>query len=171
VHHVDSCEPVQETSIIFELHKAHLARQRRIKAAAIGNKAVKAAEINAVEQEQIDILEKRWAERQKENWFHIVDETSPYRPTIACIQAATSTHFGLTKAEFISERRTLDVVIPRQIAMYLAKVHTARSLPEIGRRLGGKDHTTVLHAVQKIGRLIKTDWLIAYDVAHVEAML
>lgn len=56
---------------------------------------------------------------------------------------------GLTKAEMIGPRRTKNVAEPRQLTMLLCKVLTARSLPEIGRRMGGKDHTTVLHSVRK----------------------
>jgi hypothetical protein len=112
-----------------------------------------------------------WIERQKEPWFSIVGETSPHYPRISVIQEAAMLHFGLTRAELISERRTRDIVVPRQIAMYLAKILTPRSLPEIGRRFGGKDHTTVLSAVRKITFLTRTNWLIAYDVAHVEALI
>lgn len=168
MHIVDTCEPVQPLSAIAGMHRDHLARLQRIKVKAIGYKAIQAAKVDI---EQVDILEKRWAERQKGNWFSIIEEITPHRPSVARIQDAAIKHFGLTRAEFFSERRTHDVVVPRQIAMYLAKIVTVRSLPEIGRRFGGKDHTTVLHSVQKIGRLIKTDWLIAYDVAHVEALL
>ena len=57
------------------------------------------------------------------------------------------------------------VVVPRQIGMYLAKKMTSRSLPEIGRRFGGRDHSTVLHAVRKIEELVKTDDKLAREVA------
>ena len=63
-----------------------------------------------------------------------------------------------------SNRRTRQVVRPRQIAMYLAKIMTPRSLPEIGRRFGGKDHTTVLHAVRKIEGMIIDDEKLACDI-------
>ena len=63
-------------------------------------------------------------------------------------------HYNVSKADLLSSRRTRTIVRPRQIAMYLAKVLTPRSLPEIGRRFGGRDHTTVLHAVRKIEGLI-----------------
>ena len=62
-------------------------------------------------------------------------------------------------------------VIPRQVSMYIAKVLTPRSLPEIGRRFGGRDHTTVLHAVRKIERLLLTDEKLAADVAAIKAMV
>lgn len=68
-----------------------------------------------------------------------------------------SSHYNISKADLLSARRTAMVVKPRQIAMYLSKVLTLRSLPEIGRRFGGRDHTTVLHAVRKIESLSKTD--------------
>jgi chromosomal replication initiator protein len=63
----------------------------------------------------------------------------------------------VSKTELLSNRRTRTIVKPRQIAMYLAKVMTPRSLPEIGRRFGGRDHTTVLHAVRKIESLSGSD--------------
>jgi chromosomal replication initiator protein len=56
-------------------------------------------------------------------------------------------------------------VVPRQVGMYLAKKMTSRSLPEIGRRFGGRDHSTVLHAVRKIDDQIKTDDRLAKEVA------
>lgn len=73
------------------------------------------------------------------------------------IQRAVARKFGLTKAELLSERRDRMIVRPRQIAMYLCKRMTKRSLPEIGRRFGGMDHTTVIHAVRKIEALRQTD--------------
>jgi chromosomal replication initiator protein len=63
------------------------------------------------------------------------------------------------------------VVRPRQIAMYLAKVLTLRSLPEIGRRFGGRDHTTVLHAVRKIEGLVQGDKALAEEIEVLKRML
>jgi hypothetical protein len=71
-------------------------------------------------------------------------------PKISLIQAIVAKSFSMTILDIISQRRTQNVVLPRQIAMYLAKSMTARSYPEIGRRFGGRDHTTAIHAVQKI---------------------
>jgi chromosomal replication initiator protein len=70
----------------------------------------------------------------------------------------------VSKTELLSNRRTRTIVKPRQIAMYLAKVMTPRSLPEIGRRFGGRDHTTVLHAVRKIEDLSGTDNTLAQEI-------
>lgn len=80
----------------------------------------------------------------------------------------TARHFKVSRADIKSARRTAEIVRPRQIAMFLAKTVTLRSLPEIGRRFGGRDHTTVLHAVRKIGLLVKVDWMVAHDVAWIE---
>jgi chromosomal replication initiator protein len=74
-------------------------------------------------------------------------------------------HFNVARTDILSPRRARSVVMPRQVGMYLAKKLTARSLPEIGRRFGGRDHSTVLHAVRKIEEQIKTDDKLAREVA------
>jgi chromosomal replication initiator protein len=86
------------------------------------------------------------------------------RVTVDDIQKATSEHFGLKQADLISERRTRAVARPRQAAMWLAKQLTTRSLPDIGRRFGGRDHTTVLHAVRRIEELRAADPQLARDL-------
>jgi chromosomal replication initiator protein len=74
-------------------------------------------------------------------------------------------HYNVPRADLLSARRARAVVVPRQIGMYLAKKLTPRSLPEIGRRFGGRDHSTVLHAVRKIEDLLRTDDRLAREVA------
>lgn len=86
------------------------------------------------------------------------------RITIDDIQKATSEHFGLKQADLISERRNRSIARPRQAAMWLAKQLTTRSLPDIGRRFGGRDHTTVLHAVRRIEELKASDAQLARDL-------
>ncbi len=86
------------------------------------------------------------------------------RITVDEIQKTVADHFTLKQADLLSERRTRSVARPRQIAMYLCKQHTTRSYPDIGRRFGGRDHTTVLHGVRKIEELIAQDEQIARDV-------
>jgi chromosomal replication initiator protein len=71
----------------------------------------------------------------------------------------------------LSSRRTANVVRPRQIAMYLAKTLTLRSLPEIGRRFGGRDHTTVLHAVRKIEGLVGSDTALSDEIELLKRQL
>ncbi len=73
-------------------------------------------------------------------------------------------HYSVPRADLLSPRRARSIVRPRQVGMYLAKKLTPRSLPEIGRRFGGRDHSTVLHAVRKIEELIKTDNKLAREV-------
>ena len=86
------------------------------------------------------------------------------RITVDEIQKTVADHFNMKQADLLSERRTRSVARPRQIAMYLCKQHTTRSYPDIGRRFGGRDHTTVLHGVRKIEELIAQDEQIARDV-------
>jgi len=94
-----------------------------------------------------------------------------HRPRISEVCAAVSRHYGIPLTEMLSMRRTAPVVKARQVAMYIAAVHTLRSLPEIGRRMAGKDHTTVLHAKRKIARLIADDLELASDVRVICAAL
>jgi len=86
------------------------------------------------------------------------------RITVDEIQKTVADHFSLKQADLLSERRTRVVARPRQIAMWLCKQHTTRSYPDIGRRFGGRDHTTVLHGVRKIEELMALDDQIARDV-------
>ncbi len=86
------------------------------------------------------------------------------RITVDEIQKVTAEHFGLKQSDLISQRRTRSVARPRQAAMWLAKKLTTRSLPDIGRRFGDRDHTTVLHAVRRIEELRATDTQLARDL-------
>jgi chromosomal replication initiator protein len=86
------------------------------------------------------------------------------RVTVDDIQKATAEHFGLKQADLISERRNRAIARPRQAAMWLAKQLTTRSLPDIGRRFGGRDHTTVLHAVRRIEELKAGDPQLQRDL-------
>ena len=86
------------------------------------------------------------------------------RITIDEIQRRVSDHYRIKQAEMSSARRAREVARPRQVAMYLAKQLTPRSLPEIGRRFGGRDHTTVIHAVRQIEKLRQTDAELDADV-------
>jgi chromosomal replication initiator protein len=101
----------------------------------------------------------------------LVRTREPKRVKIEEIQKLVANHYNVTRADILSSRRTANVVRPRQIAMYLAKVLTPRSLPEIGRRFGGRDHTTVLHAVRKIEALAKADGKLSEEVDLLKRML
>jgi chromosomal replication initiator protein len=90
--------------------------------------------------------------------------TGEKRITVDEIQKATADYYGLKQADLLCERRTRAVARPRQTAMWLCKQLTTRSLPDIGRRFGGRDHTTVLHAVRRIEELRAVDAPLAADV-------
>ena len=86
------------------------------------------------------------------------------RISIDEIQSRVSDHYRIRKAEMTSARRAREVARPRQVAMYLSKQLTPRSLPEIGRRFGGRDHTTVIHAVRQIEKLRQSDAELDADI-------
>lgn len=86
--------------------------------------------------------------------------------TIVEIQRRTAKHFGIRLADMTSKRRLRRIARPRQVAMALAYEICGRSLPVIGREFGGRDHTTVLHAVRKVAELSATDPAFAADVAQ-----
>lgn len=93
------------------------------------------------------------------------------RITIDEIQRKVAEHYNIRMTDMHSARRARNVARPRQVAMYLAKQLTARSLPEIGRKFGGRDHTTVMHAVRKVEELMNDDAQIAQDVEIVKRAL
>jgi chromosomal replication initiator protein len=93
------------------------------------------------------------------------------RVTIDEIQRRVAEHYNIRLSEMTSDRRARAVARPRQVAMYLAKQLTTRSLPEIGRKFGGRDHTTVIHAIRKIEELKLADPALAEDVELLRRML
>jgi chromosomal replication initiator protein len=101
----------------------------------------------------------------------LVRNREPKRVKIEDIQKLVASRYNVSRSDILSERRTAAVVRPRQIAMYLSKVLTLRSLPEIGRRFGGRDHTTVLHAVRKIEKAIGEDNALQDEVELLKRML
>jgi chromosomal replication initiator protein len=95
----------------------------------------------------------------------------PKRVKIEDIQRVVARQYNVSRADLLSSRRTANVIRPRQIAMYLAKALTLRSLPEIGRRFGGRDHTTVLHAVRKIETLASSDAALVEEIELLKCLL
>src|SRR5690606_37083053 len=93
------------------------------------------------------------------------------RITIEEIQKKVAAHYSIKLNDMVSHRREREVARPRQVAMYLAKQLTSRSLPEIGKRFGDRDHTTVLHAVRRIEELRATDATFAEDLDLLRRML
>jgi chromosomal replication initiator protein len=110
-------------------------------------------------------------ERVDELLGHLVNAGEPRRVRIEDIQRVVAKHYNVSRQELVSNRRTRVIVKPRQIAMYLAKTLTPRSFPEIGRRFGGRDHTTVLHAVRKIEDLITGDTKLSHEIELLKRLI
>ena len=101
----------------------------------------------------------------------LIRPQEPKRIKIEDIQRVVARQYNVSRSDLLSSRRTANVVRPRQVAMYLAKTLTLRSLPEIGRRFGGRDHTTVLHAVRKIEGLVAKDVALSDEVESLKRQL
>ncbi|MGH1350827.1 MAG: chromosomal replication initiator protein DnaA [Methyloligellaceae bacterium] len=95
----------------------------------------------------------------------------PKRVKIDDILRIVSKHFGVSRGDILSQRRNRSIVWPRQIGMFLAKSLTSRSLPEIGRRFGGRDHTTVLHAIRKIEGQVQEDATLKEEIEILKRLL
>ena len=91
--------------------------------------------------------------------------------TVDKIQNVVSNYFNIALTEMLSQRRSRPLARPRQIAMYLAKKMTTRSLPEIGRRFANRDHTTVIHAVKTITRLSEQDDEMKKNISQIKSLL
>lgn len=153
--------------------QAHKARQRRFAEAAARyldrTKPPAPPSVADLEPQGFDV----WLCRQeylhplpppapKEPWFHITGENGP--PKISAIIRAVCHHFDVPRIELLSPRRDIGIVRPRQIGYYLVKKLTKTALPEIGRRFGGRDHTTALAGIRKIEALREMDTKIDSDI-------
>ncbi len=101
----------------------------------------------------------------------LIRSKEPKRVKIDDILRIVAKHYGVQRGDLLSSRRNQSIVRPRQIGMYLAKTLTSRSLPEIGRRFGGRDHTTVLHAIRKIEALKQNDGALKEELDALARML
>lgn len=116
-----------------------------------------------------------WVEKQKEiplpppkePWFHIIEEIGDTGISIPEIQRAVAKDYNIQLKYMLSQRRQASIVLPRQVAMYLAKEMTPATLPSIGRKFGDRDHTTIMHGVRKIARLCAEDAVLC---ARIEAI-
>jgi|SRR6185312_15181199 len=171
------------------IHERHKMFRARIAANAVPDTPVSCQSASGrrgspppVAEPALEVAEKpidTWVARQKalqviEVWPYIpIEDLPPTRfSKIQDIKRAVIRLFPtVTIRDIDSRRRTADVIMPRQIGMFLAKTRTGASLPEIGKRFGGRDHTTALHAVNKIGALIKTDKELAQIIHAIEGYL
>ena len=96
---------------------------------------------------------------------------SDRKVTIEEIQRKVAEHFNIRLSDMIGPKRVRTIARPRQIAMYLAKQLTSRSLPDIGRRFGGRDHTTIMHGVRKIEELMTADSQLSDDLQMLKRLL
>ncbi|WP_374644985.1 chromosomal replication initiator protein DnaA [Tabrizicola sp.] len=97
--------------------------------------------------------------------------SSDRKLSIEEIQRKVAEHYNIRLSDMIGPKRLRTIARPRQVAMYLAKQLTPRSLPEIGRRFGGRDHTTIMHGVRKIEELMTTDSQLAEDLQLLRRLL
>ena len=167
----------------IELHNAHKARLQRIAAGAARlnpkTDSEFSAALNAVEEpEKVEEQNAGWADRQVEryrnNWFSIVSVRKAAKsgaPTIRSIQRTTCDVYGVYIEDLLSGRRTLDIVLPRHVSMYLAVTMTGLSYPQIARATGLRDHSTAIHAYRKIEKLLRSDAQLAAQVAEIKARL
>jgi hypothetical protein len=110
--------------------------------------------------------------RSYQPWFSIEDaEPVVFKPTVREVQVVVGAYYRISTMDIRSARRTQNIVRPRQIAMYLARKLTSKTMPEIGRYFGGRDHTTVLHAVRKMEALLETNPILAGEVAELTRRL
>lgn len=122
-----------------------------------------------------------WTERQKQihppmktPWFKIVDDLGPVeptRPTVEQIQYTVARYYGVRREEMLSPRRLKRLVRPRQVAIYLCKELTFRSNPDIGRRFGQRDSSTVFYSHEKAQRLRLADQQMAADIETLKGLL
>jgi chromosomal replication initiator protein len=96
---------------------------------------------------------------------------SDRKVTVEEIQRKVSEHYNIRLSDLLGPKRVRNIARPRQIAMWLSKHLTTRSLPEIGRRFGGRDHTTVMHGVRRIEELKASDSQLAEDIELLRRML
>lgn len=101
----------------------------------------------------------------------IVTQTKSKKVTVSDIQEVVATHYGVQTEEFLSKKRTKSIAFPRHVAMYLARELTDNSLPKIGEVFGGRDHTTVIHAHEKISKLLNEDELFKDELEEIEKKL
>lgn len=91
-----------------------------------------------------------------------------HRITLQRIIEATSRQYGVKVLDIISQRRTPSIILPRHVAIYLARWHTTLSTTQIGKRMGGRDHSTAVHACQKIAKLIPLDTQLAAEIDNIK---
>jgi chromosomal replication initiation ATPase DnaA len=144
-------------------HAAKIAAQRDAAQEAILAKAVEAPKPVSIE---------KWRNKQMTKYGVKIEHDIDVRTVNSrTIQLAVAREYGVSLIDMLSGRRDNRVVIPRHVAFYLIKKLTLLSLPAIGRRFGGRDHTTVLHGVKKIERMMEANLVFAAKVEAIKSKL
>src|SRR5262249_34915259 len=117
--------------------------------------------------EELDVIRQCLAELALRPVSPVEENIDPPPISIATISKAVSAHYGVTRLELCSQRRLAKIARPRQVAFWLCRHLTSRSYPEIGRRFGDKDHTTVLHGVRKMEAVIPQTPELQEDIAAI----
>lgn len=140
----------------------------RAKAWAAIDVARKRAEAEAAARKE-EFEQRRYAQ-----YIHTVGKSfNPHdlRIRIGAIQKAVCQHYGISRTQLLSDRRTAAIVWPRQVAIYLAKILTLKSYPAIARWFAGRDHSTIIHACDRVRSRMATDPDLADEVAHIRRTL
>jgi hypothetical protein len=162
-------------SLQEELHRAHKERLMRMSRRPEPKVVVQPTPKPVVEYDNVET----WIKRQKAiplprptgHWFSIIGDFEQSGPTVGKIMFAVAQYFNIPTNDLKGVYRTANIAYARQVGFYLCRTLTTRSFPEIGKKFGGRDHTTVLHGYRKIERLMREDWMVAYDVAHAETLI
>ncbi len=148
---------------------AHRERQARLGGRYFDTpKQRPAARVETVEPVVVPIVEQ---EEEAEPVEVVVLPLPAPKLTIDAIKRAVCQHYGISNTDIMSDHRHRKVVRPRQVAIYLCRKHTTRSYPEIGRKFGGRDWTTCIHARRRVEEMISSNPEIAKDVAELEEFL
>lgn len=170
----DDCGSVHDRDInadeLRRQHRAHVERRERMSAASPAwpptpSQPLPDHVLRPAPRVQMDHHVRVWRAIKNADWHDWLNVgVSAPKILISDIISVVSEHYGVPRIDIISQRRTAAVIKPRHVAVYLARVLTVQSLPEIGRRFGGRDHTTILSAYRRISGLIEHDPGFAAEV-------
>jgi len=171
--HIAGLTPTQRTAIArhqsfkasIEARAAALAHRNRNAALEALCVVAREAPLSHSPSIQAVVPEAMPAETDPPTWFIISEPKRSDYPSIRDIQNAVCKHFGVTLIDMLSGRRSAWIARPRQVAYFLCKELTLHSLPQIGRRFGGRDHSSVHHGMTKIKYLCPRDAALAQDIA------
>lgn len=167
---IASCRAPQPTPSQLKFLEQRRARIARItEAAKIEPEPAPRNPVLAIAKPSTSIKTKPKSDARLLSWVSDIEDVTTEAPNagspVERAMRVVAHHFGVSRVEMTSARRAQKIVLPRHIAMYVAKATTHWSLPEIGLMFGRRDHTTVLHAVRKIAALIKEDADLCREVA------